>query len=145
VIFTDAAGSAGGVDAVLSEELRGNIQKAISNDCKIVDGACINSMKDLLINPHTELESRQVGAVIAGLVVLASMILPMIILDANRELGVPIAIHVPPAQMAPAASAAEAATFAVVTGTGAPFVTVTAKPHVTSATGYVAAMTLILM
>ncbi|KAH4219132.1 hypothetical protein HBI06_191950 [Parastagonospora nodorum] len=135
VIFTDAAGSAGGVDAVLSEELRGNIQKAISNDCKTVDSPCINKMRDLLINPHTELESRQVVAVIAGLVALASMILPMIILDGNRELGVPIAIHVPPTQMGPAASAAEAATFAVVTGTGAPFVTVTSKPHVTSAAG----------
>jgi hypothetical protein len=121
---------------ILSEELRTNIQKAIDGDCKSIDSKCIDSVKSLLVNPHTELESRQVLAVMAGLIALVSLTIP---LWEDKNQGVPVALHMPPAQLDSAASAANAATMAAVTNSGAPFVTIVATPTapVTTPAGYV--------
>jgi hypothetical protein len=129
VIFTDSPSPNSGVDAVLSEDLRANIQKAVDASCKTIDSQCIGSIKNLLINPRTELESRQLGPVVPAVVLFFALIAGVWEVGKDGSKGVPLAIHIPPAQVAEAASAAEAATIAAVTGVGAatPFVTFVPK------------------
>jgi hypothetical protein len=122
------------VDVVLSEDLRANIKKTFDTSCKTVDNQCVGNMKALLINPHTELESRQIIVGAAGaLALLLAILLPSI--EEHRSKGIPIALHLPSAQLAPAASAAEAATVAVISTSGTPFVTVVPNPPPTSVPG----------
>jgi hypothetical protein len=120
----------------LSEELRTNMQKAIDADCKSIDSKCIDSVKKLLVNPRTELESRQAVVAIAGLIALVSLTIP---LWEDKNQGVPVALHMPPAQLESASSAANAATVAAITNSGAPFVTIVATPTapVPTPAGYV--------
>lgn len=82
------------------------------------------------MNPHTELESRQILAAGAALAALLALIIPM----TRDDRGIPIAIHIPSAQIEPAVSAAAASTLAAITGSGNPFVTITPKPQIVSAT-----------
>ncbi|KAF2028204.1 hypothetical protein EK21DRAFT_114118 [Setomelanomma holmii] len=117
ILFTEAADD-GSIDIVLSEELRGNIKTVLDTKCNSIDTQCVNSIKDLLINPRTELESRQLaGAAAAGAVLFALLALAL------------------PCQIDPAASAAQASTIAVITKTDAPFITITPKLDTPSATG----------
>jgi hypothetical protein len=92
-------------------------------------------VKDLLVNPHTELESRQVAVVGAGVFALIALTIPWWGKSGNQ--GVPVALHIPSAQLDPAASAASAATIAAVTGSGVPFVTIVATAKAPTPTGYV--------
>jgi hypothetical protein len=128
MLFTDAPSPNGGVDVLLSEELRTNIQKSIDDNCNTINPQCVDSVRGLLVNPHTELESRQLAEVVvgvAGLIALVSLTIP---LWEDRNQGVPVALHMPPAQLEAAGSAANAATMAAVTGSGAPFITIVATP-----------------
>jgi len=137
VLFTGAASPKGGLDVVLSEELRTNIKKAFDSNCKTVDDKCVGSMKDLLINPHTELESRQVGAAagaVAAVILLAAIMLPLF--EKDRTQGIPVALNIPSIQLSSAVSVAATATIAVVTASGTPL-TIAPKPHTTSAPGYI--------
>jgi hypothetical protein len=120
---------------LLSEELRADIQKAIDSNCKEINSQCVDGVKDLLANPHTELESRQVLAAGAGLFALFALAIPW--LEKSRNQGVPVALHIPSAQLEPAASAASAATIVAVTGSGVPFVTVVPSAKAPTPTGYV--------
>lgn len=120
---------------MLSDELRVNMDKAIANNCKNVDSQCVESIKKLLVNPHTELESRQLVAAGAGLFALLALAIPLY--EKERSQGVPVAIHIPSAQINPAASAAQASTIAAITGSGSPLITITQKPDVASVTAYV--------
>jgi hypothetical protein len=135
-MFTAAADASGGVDVVFSEDLRTNMKSAIDNNCKDINTQCIDSVNDLLINPHTELETRQAIIILAGAEVFAfiAVIIPM--LSKDRDDGVPVALHLPSGQLAPAASAAQASTIAVITKSAAPAVTITRKPGNAIATGY---------
>jgi hypothetical protein len=139
VLFTAAASPKDGVDVVLSEELRSNIQKAVDSNCKNIDTQCTESIKSLLINQDTRLESRQADkAVVAGAALfgLLSFVIAMLRKGDNQP-AVPGVLHVPAAQMAPAASAARAATIAAITKSGAPIVTLTPKPAAPTVTGSV--------
>ncbi|KAJ4364159.1 hypothetical protein N0V83_009614 [Neocucurbitaria cava] len=132
VLFTEPANPNDGVDIVLSDELRANIDKAIADSCKNVDSQCVESIKNLLVNPHTELEARQLVAAGAGLFALLALAIPLY--EKERSQGVPVAIHIPSAQIDPAASAAQASTIAAITGSGSPLITITQKPDLASVT-----------
>ncbi|KAF1917522.1 hypothetical protein BDU57DRAFT_537190 [Ampelomyces quisqualis] len=132
VLFTDPASSNGGVDVVLSEELRAKVQKAVDSDCNTINAQCVESVRTLLINPRTELESRSLVAFAAGAIALISLAIPW---WGKQNQGVPVALHMPSAQLGSAASAANAATVAAVTGSGVPFVTITSTPTTTSTPG----------
>jgi hypothetical protein len=92
-------------------------------------------VKELLVSPSTELESRQVAVVGAGLFALIALTIPWWSKSGNQ--GVPVALHIPSAQLDPAASAASAATIAAVTGSGVPFITIVPSAKTPSLTGYV--------
>jgi hypothetical protein len=132
VLFTDSASPNGGVDVVLSEELRVKVQKAVDSECNTVNEKCIESIRTLLVNPHTELESRSIVAFAAGAIALIALAIPW---WGKQNQGVPVALHMPSAQLDPAASAANAATMVAVTGSGVPFVTITATPTTTTTLG----------
>ncbi|KAH3995359.1 hypothetical protein HBI70_178250 [Parastagonospora nodorum] len=136
VLFTDAASPKGGLDVLLSEELRANVKKAFDSNCKSIDDQCIGSVKELLINPQTQLESRQVGqvaAAVAAVILLAAVLLP--VLEKDRTQGIPVALHIPSAQLDLAVSVAATATIAVITASGTPFVTVTPRTPTASSVG----------
>ena len=139
ILFTEAASPNGGVDVVLSDDLRTNIQKAVDSNCKNIDTNCVDSIKGLLVNPHTELESRQVGPAVAGgaaFLAFIAMVIPLWGQSRDQQ-GVPVALHIPSAQLDPAASVAHAATIAAAASSGAPFITITPKPDAPAVTGYV--------
>ena len=56
ILFTTSADPNDGLDIVLSDELRRDVQEAVENNCKDVDEACIKSVKGVLISPYTETE-----------------------------------------------------------------------------------------
>jgi hypothetical protein len=138
VLFTDTAGPDGGVDVILSQDLQANLKTVLENSCKTIDNGCIESVRNSLINPRTELESRQLLVAAAygvgALIGLVSLTIP---LWEDRNHGIPAALHIPQAQISPAASAASAATMAVVIDSGTPFVTITPRPNITPTAGYV--------
>jgi hypothetical protein len=137
VLFTEAASSIEGVDVVFSDELRANIQKAVNSNCNNLDAQCVDSVSNLLVNLHTELESRQVAIAVAGaeLFVLIAIAIPL--WGKGRNEGVPVALHIPSAQLDPAASAAQASAVAVIANSAAPSITINRKPEVTPVKGYV--------
>ncbi|KAH7408683.1 hypothetical protein DE146DRAFT_786096 [Phaeosphaeria sp. MPI-PUGE-AT-0046c] len=135
VLFTDAAGSDGGVDVVLSQDLQATMKTVLDNNCITIDNGCIDSVRNLLVSPQTELESRQAVAVVYAVGALIGLVSLTIPLWEERNHGVPAALHIPQAQIGPAASAASAATMAAVTESGAPFVTITPRPSITRTAG----------
>jgi hypothetical protein len=134
-LFTDTGNPDGGVDIILSEELRANIQKAVDSNCNDINAQCVDGVKYLLVNPHTELESRQVVAVGASVFAVVALAIPWWGKSGNQ--GVPVALHIPSTQLDPAASAASAATVVAVTGSGVPFVTIVPSAKAPTPTGYV--------
>lgn len=132
-MFTQPASPNEGVDVILSEELRANIEKAVTSNCKNIDSQCVDSIESLLNSPQTELEARQILAAGAGLFALLALAIPLY--EKERSQGVPVALHVPSAQLDPAVSAARASTIAVVTGSGSPIITITPRPDAASTTG----------
>ncbi|CAO2649935.1 Nn.00g012270.m01.CDS01 [Neocucurbitaria sp. VM-36] len=132
ILFTEPANPNDGVDIVLSDELRANIDKAIASSCKTVDNQCVENIRGLLINPQTELEARQLIAAGAGLFALLALAIPLY--EKERSQGVPIAFHIPSSQLDPAASAAQASTIAAIMASGSPIITITQKPDAASAT-----------
>lgn len=137
VLFTDSASPAGGVDVVLSQDLQANLKTVLDSNCKTIDSDCIYNIRSFLVNPRTELESRQAVAFMYGVGALIGLISLTIPLWEERNHGVPVALHIPQAQIDPAASAASAATMAAVSDSGAPFVTITPRPNITPTAGYV--------
>jgi hypothetical protein len=134
-MFTAAADMNGGVDVVFSEELRTNIKTAIDSNCKDINAQCVDSVNSLLVNPHTELESRQAIVLAgAGMFAFIAMVIPM--LNKDRNEGVPVVLHMPSGQLGPAASAAKASTIAFITNSAAPAVTITRKLRTAVAIGY---------
>jgi hypothetical protein len=67
MLFTKAASPNDGLDVVLSDELRSNVQEAVDKSCQDINSQCVETVKALLVSRNTKLESRQVGPeVIAG-------------------------------------------------------------------------------
>jgi hypothetical protein len=125
-LFINPASAGGGVNTILSEVLRADIDKAVKSDCKDIDGQCFESIKSLLINRKTELESRQIEVAATALFALIALAIPWIEKDSKK--GIPVAIHIPSTQFGPATSAAQASTLAIVTGQGTS-ITITPKPN----------------
>lgn len=138
VLFTDAAAPSGGVDVILSQDLQANLKSVLESNCKTIDNGCIESVRNSLVNPKTELESRQlVVAAVYGVGAFIGLISLTIPLWEDRNHGIPAALHIPQSQIGPAASAASAATMAAVTDSGTPFITITPRPNITPTAGYV--------
>lgn len=136
LLFTKAANPNDGLDVILSEDLRASVQKAVDNDCKDTNTQCVQSIKSLLVNQNTKLESRQLGS---GLVARAALAEFLSILFANAGKGqnaqpIPAALHVPSSQIDPAISAARAGTFAAVTKSDAPAITIMPTPAASTIT-----------
>lgn len=137
MLFTKAASPKDGLDVVLSDELRSSVQNAVDSNCQDVNTQCVESIKYLLINRNTKLESRQVGPeVIAGAVLAGFLgILYALLGKSQSEQAIPIAIHVPSVQLNPAVSAARAPTFAAITKSDSPILTITPTPVAATITG----------
>lgn len=109
------------------------MKEAMKSNCNNIDTQCVNGIRDLMVNPRTELESRQLAAAGAALFALIALAIPWLAKSQNEE--VPLALHIPASQMDPAVSAAQASTIAAITKTDAPYITITPKPDAPSATG----------
>lgn len=59
-MFTEIANQ-DGVDLIFSDELRASIDQALETSCEKVDNACYASIRDLVYNPYTNLESRKLS------------------------------------------------------------------------------------
>jgi hypothetical protein len=104
VLSTNAANPNGGVDVVFADELRANIQKDIESNCVGIDAQCVGSVSSLLLNPRTELESQQAALIIVGAELFALIAIAIHLCQKDRNEGAPIALHIPSAQLDPAAS-----------------------------------------
>lgn len=137
ILFTKAASPNDGLDVVLSEDLRTNVPKAIIGNCQEVDTQCVRTIKDLLMNRNTRLKSRQVGPeIVAGATLAGFLAIVYAMLGKTQsEQAVPVAIHVPSVQLNPAVSAARAHTFAAITKSDSPILTITPTPVVATVTG----------
>jgi hypothetical protein len=72
-LFTEAASPNNGVDVIFSEELRAYMKEAMESNCNNIDTQCVNGIRDLMVNPRTELESRQLAAAGVGLFALIAL------------------------------------------------------------------------
>ncbi|KAI5374378.1 hypothetical protein J4E82_006948 [Alternaria postmessia] len=133
IVFTDPPSPKDGFDLILSEELRGKIETALDDACANIDDTCLETINNILLNPQTELEARQILIAGYSLAFLAALYFPIANKLINSK-GVPVAIHAPLNQVGPIASAAQASTLAFATGTGTAMVTITRKPDVASTT-----------
>jgi hypothetical protein len=84
---------------VFTDELRANIQKAIESNCVNIDAQCVGSVSSLLLNPRTELESQQAALIIVRAELFALITIAIHLCQKDRNEGVPIALHIPPAQL----------------------------------------------
>jgi hypothetical protein len=78
-MFTEPADQ-DGVDMVFSDELRASINQALDSKCAAIDNACFDSIKNLLFNPHTNLEVRQStsGELALAAISLVALLFPII-------------------------------------------------------------------
>jgi hypothetical protein len=100
VLFTATVKSIGGVNVIFSDELRTNIKTAIDSNCKDINAQCVEIIDTLLINPHTELETRQAALIVIGFETFAVIALLIPMLSKDRNEGVPVALHLPSGQLA---------------------------------------------
>ncbi|KAI4925262.1 hypothetical protein J4E85_007139 [Alternaria conjuncta] len=135
IVFTDSPSPNDGVDVILSDELRGKVESALDSACVDLDDVCFESIKDILVSPNTELETRQVEELLYGVGAAVAVFFAYIIpVTSNSSKGVPVALHAPAHQLGPAASAAQASTVAIATASDAPIITITRKPDATLTT-----------
>ncbi|KAH6865939.1 hypothetical protein BKA58DRAFT_461960 [Alternaria rosae] len=134
IVFTDSSSPNDGVDVILSDELREKVGSALDSACVNLDDACLESIKDLLVSPSTELETRQAVEAIGAGAALAAFFAYIMAMTFNSSKGVPVALHAPLHQVGPAASAAQASTLAIATASDAPVITITRKPDATPTT-----------
>lgn len=138
-----------GINVFLSPEVRDRIKSAISTNCQEVTNDCVQSVKDVISSPNTELQARfiitagAVGAIIAGVVEVFAWITSIVAVyftflgDVSKGVGVPPFpeyVHIPPSQVSQLTSVA-AATVTVVMANDAPTVTITPKPVPIGVTG----------
>jgi hypothetical protein len=130
VEFTAAAQPDGSVEMFLSPELRDTLKGVMEANCKTLDDKCFQSVRNSLINPNTELVSRQLpvyGAVAVG---FAGLLFPFFYKDAKL---VPVPIILRPSDIS-AASAAATATELVAVPTSGAHVTITPTQNTPIAT-----------
>jgi hypothetical protein len=132
-VFTDPPSPNDGVDLILSEDLRTKVGNVLNSACANLDDTCFEGVNDVLVNPQTELEARQIGLAGAALAFLAALYIPLV-WHGDKSKGVPVVVHAPLNQVEPVASAAQASTLAFATGIGASIITITRKPDVPSTT-----------
>ena len=120
-----------GIDVFVSPDLQGKIKDAMNSNCQEINDKCYKSVRDLLVNPNTELEARQIagGALVVGILAL---LYPWWY---KEEKPVPVPIHIPPAQISQASTAVSATVIVVATGSGTPTITITPEPEPTTVTG----------
>ncbi|RYN92169.1 hypothetical protein AA0119_g10193 [Alternaria tenuissima] len=94
IVFTDPSSPKDGFDLILSEELRGKLETALDDACANIDDTCLETINNILVNPQTELEARQILIAGYSLAFLTALYLPI----ANKLINskdVPVAIHAP--------------------------------------------------
>lgn len=123
----------------ISPDLQANIKRATDSNCKELNNECFQSVKDVLVNPGTELSTeadplteRFVVLATASLVVLVSVLIAYWHLETQPQ---PVPIYIGSALVNDAAAAVSASTVVVVMESPTPALTITPKPEPTSVTG----------
>ncbi|KIM94644.1 hypothetical protein OIDMADRAFT_60421 [Oidiodendron maius Zn] len=130
VEFTAAAQPDGSVEMFLSPDLQNTIKGVMDANCKTLDDNCFQSVRNSLINPNTELVSRQLSVFGAVAVGFAAILFPFFYKD-TKLVPVPIVLH--PSDMSAASAAATATELVAVPISGAR-VTITPTPNALMAT-----------
>jgi hypothetical protein len=125
-----------GLDVFISNDLQSKIENTRASQCQQLNNECVQTIKDLLLNPNTNLEARQDPFT---LVILSVVVLIFAAVMANHinHKSEPVATHwsADPTQISQASAASNATAIVVVTTSNTPLLTITPKPDNPSVTG----------
>lgn len=117
----------------ISPDLQKNIKDVIDSNCKELNNQCFQSVRDVLVNPKTELQARGLLLFVVAICgIINSIIIPLFY---NMKQPVPVPLHLSPGHLSQASAAASATAIVVVPGSGTPPITITPTPEPTTITG----------
>ncbi|KAH7312024.1 hypothetical protein BKA65DRAFT_558649 [Rhexocercosporidium sp. MPI-PUGE-AT-0058] len=123
-----------GVNIFLSPDLHALIQSTVEANCQQVNENCLQSIRDLISGPKTELQARQIlitafliFEILKFAIEVGTIVLAAAVVYAGTHNNVPAHISVPPVQLNQATSAA-IATATVILVDGVPPFSITPKP-----------------
>jgi hypothetical protein len=124
-----------GADIFLSQELQQGLLRELDSSCQSVTSECFQNVQELLVNPNTELETRQASVIAIAGAVLSGVLGILFPLFYKEPKGIPNPIYIPPEVIEEAIQEVSATVIVVITASGAastvteePAITITPKP-----------------